>query len=227
MSSAHQYTLRVTAGSEYDAHEDVLVNTSEPIHISTAQIDLYLFVRVQNFRAPESSKLPTTCQYFDAPSRHGTLYSIGFTLIPKEDLPSDDLLLGNDFDEPIKQYLPPLFSTGLHIIKTVIDPGIEGDPYGEKPYLYGPLASSINVMRICGKSIDETGKPKDEVVEEGALGEDAKKVREDLHLPSTAKARQSFFLNEEKRKHFVLEKGRKYDFDFFNGFLDFNGMMMM
>lgn len=131
-------------------------------------------------------------------------------------------MLGNDFDKPIKQYLPPFFSTGLNIVKTVIDPGLDGDPYADEPHLYGPLASSVNVMRIGskdGKAVDGSV-----VLEEGADG-DGDKIRSEANLPAKGSARQSYFLQKPHRDEFKFEQGRAYSFDFFNGYLDFNGRL--
>jgi hypothetical protein len=46
---AHNYTLRVTAGSEYDpkSHKIVPVNTATPVSIQSELIDVDLNVRIQ------------------------------------------------------------------------------------------------------------------------------------------------------------------------------------
>jgi hypothetical protein len=59
------------------------------------------------------------------------------------------------------------------------------------------------------------------VYQEGAFG-DGEKIRKDLHLPATSSARQKHFLAEQHRKEFMFEKGREYQCDFFNPYLDFN-----
>jgi hypothetical protein len=99
--------------------------------------------------------------------------------------------------------------------------------YGDKPYLYGALLSSINVLRIGDKGGAKTGeemKTEDGepvVYEEGAFGS-GETVRKDLHLPATSAARQKHFLAEQHRKDFMFEAGREYQCDFFNPYLDFN-----
>ncbi len=62
-----------------------------------------------------------------------------------------------------------------------------------------------------------------QVLEEGG-DEDGRKERERLGVPPEAAARKKWFLDEEKRKGFVLEGGRAYRSDFFNPYLDFNGL---
>jgi hypothetical protein len=41
-------------------------------------------------------------------------------------------------------------------------------------------------------------------------------------VPAASAARQKFFLTEANRKNFTFEKGREYQCDFFNPYLDFN-----
>lgn len=124
-------------------------------------------------------------------------------------------------------------------MKWWIDPGLDGDVYGDEPYLYGPLLSSINVLRVGGKELETLedkvengagekeaingGEIEEEVVvyEEGAEG-DGVTVREELGIPSVPAQRQKHFLNESNRKNFTFEAGRTYKCDFFNPYLDFN-----
>lgn len=172
--------------------------------------------------APNSSAPPSS-PYFSHPSRKSARYSISFAIVPKRGISADSLLLGNDFDHPIRHQLPPFFGQALHFVKSWIDPGLEGDAYADEPYLYGPMVSSVNALRIADKgngatiTVDE-----DEVIEEGASGS-GEQIRKDLGIPITSSARQKHFLDQEQRKAFTLEEGRKYEADFFNGYLDFNG----
>lgn len=105
--------------------------------------------------------------------------------------------------------------------------------YGDEPYLYGPLLSSINVLRIGGKADKGNEEKKEEevkkegqegevvVYEEGAEG-DGVDARTEKGIPGVPAQRQKHFLNEEKRKDFEFEAGREYMCDFFNPYLDFN-----
>jgi len=99
--------------------------------------------------------------------------------------------------------------------------------YADEPWLYGPLLSSINTFRVGEK--DEKGDAdngNDEGVEEGGDGSGLE-VREKHGLPDAGAARMKHFLNEGKRKNWTFEKGRQYSCDFFNPYLDFNGMFSM
>lgn len=252
-----QYMLKITAGPTYDAkdHQDVLVNTEKPVDISSSLIDAKIHMRIKDYRGtfdieiPDSKTetltwnmaglpkgSPSTSPYFSAPQHPYDRYSISFSFRPKDDIPGDALVFGNDFDHPIRDRLPPLFDKAFGIVKWWIDPGLDGDVYGDEPYLYGALLSSINVLRIGGKSDGNRSKNEElesdaktsgdveqsaVVYEEGGYG-GGEEVRKEKHLPPTSAARQKHFLAEAHRKDFVFEKGREYQCDFFNPYLDFN-----
>lgn len=222
MSSASRYSLRVTAGDIYTTHTPVEVNSNTPLQISTSTADIALLVRIKDFRPPSASSASQNHPLFSHASRSSARFSICFAMTPKKDICGNTLLLGNDFDEPIRELLPPFFGTALQVVKQVVDPGIDGDPYGEKPYLFGPLLSSVNVMRIANVANKFDGKD-DEVLEEGADGSEAEALREKAGMPGKAGPRQKWFLDEKRRKDFTFEKEKRYEFDFFNGYLDFNG----
>lgn len=57
------------------------------------------------------------------------------------------------------------------------------------------------------------------VLSEGADG-DGESVRQHYDIPDDEAKRRKFFSNEDKRKEFMFEKGRCYQFDFHNGYID-------
>lgn len=113
----------------------------------------------------------------------------------------------------------------------MIDPGLEGDLYAEKPHLYGCALSSFNVLRVGGRVGEEEGQGLgkgdeglgDEVVEEGGDG-DGVEFRESRGVPEDAGKRKSWFLGRGRPDTWEWEAGRRYSGDFFNPYLDFNGM---
>lgn len=118
-------------------------------------------------------------------------------------------------------------------MKWAVDPGIDGDVYGDKPFLYGNALSSVNVLRVGGKEEEEKGKGADGVrkggkeedtegsIEEGGEG-GGEKLREDLGVPAESDKRKKWFLANGNTEGWVWEKGRVYWCDFFNPYLDFN-----
>lgn len=234
---ADKYVLRVTAGPTYDLadHTEVPVNTTTPVKISTSLIDVELNVRIQNYRGlPLNS--PKTSPYFDQ-EPHATnkdQYSIAFRFTPKnpsssekskavddedaqpEGISASDLQFGNDFDHPIRDRLPPGFSYAMKIVKWWIDPGLDGDPYADSPYLFGPALSSFNAIHVGEAPFDEA---KGGIyVEEGG----SKEWREDVGAPADGKARMKWALGETAKEDWLWEYGRTYAVDFFNAYIDFS-----
>lgn len=135
-------------------------------------------------------------------------------------------MFGNDFDSPVRDRLPPGFGTALRIVKWAVDPGIEGDVYADRPFLYGNALSSVNALRVGGLAQpDGDGQEEEEeregVVEEGGeMGGDL--LRNQLGVPSAPDQRRKWFLARDRTDGWVWEKGRVYWCDFFNPYLDFN-----
>ena len=223
-----QYRLRVTAGPSYDpsTHKVVPVNAAKTLTFKTSHIILSLAVRIKKFTGfPQPC--PKTSSYFQHPLHKSDQYSISFSFIPKVDIPGTDLMFGNDFDRPIRDRLPPGFNKALGIVKWFIDPGLEGDAYADKPYLYGPALSSWNILRIGEKTTapEQTHTPDtsfhETVVEEGGDGSGGS-LRTALFIPPDSAARKKYFLQESNRKTFTFEAGRLYQTDFGNPYLNFN-----
>lgn len=153
------------------------------------------------------------------------------------------MVFGNDFDHPIRDRLPPGFGTAFKIVKWVVDPGLEGDFYADKPFLYGGLGGSVNSLFIgdessfssqeqgekAGEGTEVEGGSEDEeegmgrVIREGGT-EQGMGIRAENGIPDSEAGRKKFFLNDSNKKAWTWEGGREYGCDFFNPYLDFNGM---
>lgn len=151
--------------------------------------------------------------------------------MPHRTISGKSLVFGNDFEHPIRDRIPPGFSAAFRIVKWAIDPGLDGDVYADKPYLYGNALSSINALSV-GPKVDEkdplggltsdTGKDEGAITEGGFGG--GQELREALDVPANAAARQKWFLGGHDRlEKWEWEEGRVYKADFFNPYLDFNG----
>ena len=147
-------------------------------------------------------------------------------------------MFGNDFERPIRDRLPPGFGTAFKIAKWAVDPGLDGDPYADKPYLYSPLIATITRLRVGPKAkrrkVQEVPPPDDgqlrgsatyeiqddgKVIEEGGE-DDGGQVRKEKGVPDSAAERKKWGLNEKEK--WTWEEGRAYSGDFFNAYLDFN-----
>lgn len=130
-----------------------------------------------------------------------------------------DLQFGNDFDHPIRNRLPPGFSYAMNIVKWWIDPGLDGDPYADKPYLYGPGLSSFNHIYVGAGEHDP---------EKGGLyfnegGDEAGlEARRAVGAPDGDKERKKWALNQDSKDKWVFEYEKTYCVDFFNPYLNFS-----
>lgn len=174
---------------------------------------------------------PRTCPYFSLPphAKNQDQYSISFAFVLKSTINGDDLVFGNDFDRPIRHRLPPGFNTALRIVKWLIDPGLDGDIYGDKPYLYGPAVSSINILHVGNQSRNSLGDDNEEagvglIYTEGGCQEGIM-VRKKMNVPDSETLRKKFFLHQNNRANWEWEADREYGCDFFNPYLDFNGIL--
>ncbi|VUC20069.1 unnamed protein product [Clonostachys rosea] len=131
-----------------------------------------------------------------------------------------DLQFGNDFDRPIRDRLPPGFNTAMGIVRWWVDPGLDGDAYADRPYLYGPALSSFNALHVGEGEFDpEKGGI---WVEEGGDEE----ARAEVGAPADRKARMKWALSEAAKQNWVWEYGRTYALDFFNPYLDFANLAL-
>ncbi|EAA28801.1 DUF1769-domain-containing protein [Neurospora crassa] len=109
-------------------------------------------------RRPGTSTEPTSAKPAgdDGQERDGAGENGEKDMNEKDGIPATDLQFGNDFDHPIRNYLPPGVNTAMNILKWWIDPGLEGDAYADQPYLYGPALSSFNAVRVGKGEEDES-----------------------------------------------------------------------
>lgn len=134
-----------------------------------------------------------------------------------------DLQFGNDFDRPIRDKLPPGFNTAMSIVKWWIDPGLDGDAYADRPYLYGPALSSFNSIHLgAGEYAEEKGGL---WFEEGG-DEEGMEARRALGAPDDSKARMKWALRDDSKSNWVFEYGKSYALDFFNPYLDFTNLAL-
>lgn len=184
--------LQVYAGTNYDNVKPIKVNQN---FNECEQLDdlIKVAVRIQDYQNE-----PHTSNYFKVKEHEKDQFSIQLQITFDQDVSGDDLKWGNDFDKPIRDILPYGFNIGFNIMKWYIDPGLEGEPYIDQPYLYGRALSSMN--RI--KKGDEW------VLIEG----------EGMDFDSS-KERINYFLQEPNRKQFVFKKGETWNFDFYTPYI--------
>ena len=227
-SEADNYKLLVTAGPSYDQaeHKIVHVNTDTPTLIENEFLRAKISVKIRAYRGLPSNS-PSHSAYFDSPIHDKDQYSIGFSFVPKQDLRSSQTVWGNTFAHSVKDRLPPGFNTAFKIVKNFIDPGLECDAYADQPWLLGPSLSCWFAFRV-GEQVDAGDFPAPSdglVMEEGADGF-GQSVREKHSLPDANEKRRKHFLSASNRESFTFEKGRTYQGDFYNQYIDFGNFAL-
>lgn len=238
---AEKYILRITAGADYDSalQHEVPVNSAKPIRIKSEAADVELNVRIQNYQGlPRGS--PSTSRYFDTPPHdyNQDQYSIAFRFTPhkpaagssgagskSEDqgISGSDLQFGNDFDRPIRDKLPPGFNTALNIVKWWIDPGLDGDAYADRPYMYGPALSSFNTLHVGPGEYDED---KGGLWFEEGGDEEGLQARKSVGAPATGKGRMKWALGAQAKEDWVFEYDKTYGMDLYNPYIDFTNLAL-
>ncbi|CAK7565234.1 MAG: hypothetical protein SEPTF4163_003146 [Sporothrix epigloea] len=272
MRSPDDFRIRVTAGTDYDpaTHVRVHINDAEPLRLSGPGGDVWLNVRIKNYRSERDDGALSSSPYFETEphKKNDDTYGISLWFVPKreskphreggedgeqaegeegkkdaEGISGSDLQWGNDFDEPLRDRLPPGFGAALRIVKWWIDPGLEGDPYADRPYLYGPALSSFNrVYAALGDESASTERSEKAELplrdgcglwfgEGGDAGGRAWRAsigRPDEDTDTTTghgngggKARMAWALGAAAKSQWTWQYGKGYGLDFYNGYLDF------
>lgn len=202
-----QLRLKISIGSSHSKLETAHVNdTSKPTHIDNDFFKGDVVVRVKDFKGLTPDKEPAKeldTAYFGSSSDTS---SVQFNGVIKADVSGDELLFGNDFDEPIKDSLPPGTSLGLKALKW-IDPALETDLYSDKPWAFSPLLATLNLINTTGttQGLDRIDEDTSNLVKE--------KI--------STKQRRTYFADKAHREKFQL-KDTHIAGDFSNPFIDFN-----
>jgi len=212
-----KHALKISASTSYDSgFEIVPVNSETPISLKSNIGDIQLLLRVKDFVGSKDHDKESSIDsdYFQKVNPDANI-SIQLSFTPKEDgITGDKLLFGNDFDYPIKDYLPYGTGTGLNLFKKYVDPSVSGDLYAEKPYLYGKALSSFNTISDKEKDNIKDSKTNNFIKE--SLENDEFTSRK-LLIPVESQDRQRFFQDIKNLEEFIFEKNHTYNFDFFSG----------
>lgn len=207
VDAKHQLRLKISVGSSYKDLSTAHVNdSSRPTHVDNTFFVGDIVVRVKNFKGltPDNEPAKETDQtYFEATSDTSSVQFVGTV---KADVSGDNLVFGNDFDEPINDSLPPGTTLGLKALKW-IDPSLETDLYADKPWAFSPVLATMNLLNTTG-----------DVKDLGRIEEDTSNlVKEKI----TTKQRRTHFADKSHRERYSL-KDLSIAGDFSNPFIDFN-----
>ncbi|KAI4720970.1 hypothetical protein E4T48_02771 [Aureobasidium sp. EXF-10727] len=212
--NADKYYIQVAAATSYDDSKakPVIINGTPTKLNKNAKVA----VRIKEYQGlPLDS--PATSPYFEDHAHVHDTYSIAVSWIPEEDIDADDLVWGIELINPIRDRIPGRFiTTAFNIVKGFVDSSLRCDPNADRPWLNGPaLCSTAITFSIGPQGTCELPA----VLAEGGFSDDSA-IRQSHNIPTSDSQRRKHFLDEQKRKNFVFEKGRCYAFDFHNGYID-------
>ncbi|GAA5843241.1 hypothetical protein JCM3766R1_006634 [Sporobolomyces carnicolor] len=216
MSSAPRIVCK--AGPSLSELKAVDVN-EHSVHVESANFEGNIFVRLKDFKGPvgrDGKPQPGE----DAPfSGDKDTWSIAFEGKFKGQIQVDDILFGNTWDKPIKQFLPYGTSAALRFVKYV-DPTLSCDLYGDRPWALSPLFSTLQYLSVKEESdVPESFVP-------CPMPEDTTALVEDKSLVDTPAKRRSHFAQESVRQSTTLEPSHLVRGDFSHGFLDFSTLSL-
>ncbi|GAA5912820.1 DUF1769 domain-containing protein [Sporobolomyces salmoneus] len=217
MSSAPRIVCK--AGSSLSDLHPVDVNERSLYIDSPEGFEGNLFVRLQNFKGPVGKDgQPQPGE--DAPfSGEKDTWSIAFEGKFRGNIEVDDILFGNTWEKPIKQFLPYGTSAALRFVKYV-DPTLSCDLYSDKPWALSPLFSTLQFLSVK----ESSDVPKSFVP--SPMPEDTTLLVDDPSLVDTPAKRRSHFAQETVRKSTKLSPLHLVRGDFSHGFLDFSTLSL-
>jgi len=217
-NKADNYRLSITAGPSYDK------NTQQPLTVNGPSVAVSettkVSLRIKDYTGLPSSS-PASSAYFEHPENAKDTFSVAFSIVPAKDTPVDDLYFVIDTGHnPIKKFglSKGLIDSAFKVAKQFIDSSLHCDAAAEEPWVGGPVLQGATTTFRVGETPQGQGQwdaPGDDMAE-GAVGS-GKQERERIGLPDAADKRRKWF---GANSGFKLQKGRQYDFDFANGYID-------
>ncbi|QBM88338.1 Protein of unknown function DUF1769 [Metschnikowia aff. pulcherrima] len=219
--------LLIQAGSINDQNKTVPVNTGKFVDVTT---DLGVFsvsVYIRNFDGSSKHRENSLYNALDETTLDGTTTTqesesegqvqtelpnlrILIKFQPNADINGSNLFFGNECSVPVKEYVPTtLMSTGLRFFKWFLNPTIESDLYGDRPFIYGLALNSFSKMGIADRPQADFLSDK----LENLLWET--KTNSEV----TPTDRRKYFCTVENAKKFEFEKSKSYYMMFDTNFL--------
>ncbi|GAA5849951.1 hypothetical protein JCM5353_001670 [Sporobolomyces roseus] len=220
MSSAPRIVCR--AGPSLSQLEPVPVNSSS-IHIESSLFEGNVFVRLKDYKGPvgEDGKSQPEQAFSGEKDTWSIAFEGKFKSGKEEDgLEVDEILFGNTWEKPIKDYLPYGTSAALRFVKYV-DPTLSCDLYSDKPWALSPLFSTFQYLSVSDSSSVPSSFNPSPMPENTSL-----LVPSDPTLVDTPTKRRSHFAQESSRKSTHLSSSHLVRGDFSHGFLDFSTLAL-
>ncbi|GAA5895149.1 hypothetical protein JCM8208_000125 [Rhodotorula glutinis] len=210
------------AGPSLDSLSPVDVNRS-PLAISSSAFEGHVAVRLKDYRGPAAQEGTYERQPQDALMNEGDTWSISFEgRFKAGGITADDVLFGNVWRKPIRDFLPYGTSAALRFVR-YMDPSLECDLYADKPWALSPLFATLQYLSAKPLPADESPPP----FKPDTFPEDvAPLLPSSTPPPADPAARRSFFSKADARRAVPLAASHLVRGDFSHGFLAFDNLSL-
>lgn len=210
--------LKVSVGSNNSKSDKinklVKVNSSSTL-IENELFGGSVFVKLVDYLGPNDNK-DNGKPKPDSISTPSTTFSIMIQGRFKDEPNGNDIVFGNVWNHPIKQWLPYGTSAAVKFAETVVDPTLETDLYSDEPWALSPFLSTMNLISVSHlspsdsipefkgelikESISELFNPK---VNNDALDSDSEELKA---IEGHADKRRKYMALKENREKIILTK---------------------
>ncbi|GAA6014003.1 hypothetical protein JCM10207_000202 [Rhodosporidiobolus poonsookiae] len=220
----------VRAGPSLSSLSPLRVN-DDALAISAPHFEGSVAVRLRGYRGPaDGSGGAPEPKEGEELEEEGESWSIAFEGRfggEGKEVGVDEILFGNVWQTPIRDYLPYGTSAALRFVKYV-DPSLSCDLYADKPWALSPLFATLQRLSVRPSSSTDALPPF--ALKRGSFPEDVAPIlpsSSSSSPPADAAARRSFFARAENRTSSKpLSKDLVVRGDFSHGFLDFSTLSL-
>ncbi|GAA5901713.1 hypothetical protein JCM6882_006048 [Rhodosporidiobolus microsporus] len=219
--------ILVHAGPSLSSLQPLSVNCSA-ISISSPLFEGSVAVRLRGYPGPRGEREPKEGEELE---EEGESWSIavegrfGGEGERGEEVGVDDIMFGNVWRRPIRDYLPYGTSAALRFVKYV-DPSLSCDLYADEPWALSPLFATF--QRLSIRPHDPSSPLPSFAPKRGSFPEDTSPILPSgTPAPKDSAARRSYFTNPSNRASAQkLDRGMVVRGDFSHGFIDFSTLSL-
>ncbi|CAE6521429.1 unnamed protein product [Rhizoctonia solani] len=206
-------SLRISLGPTVDGLREISYNDGSSHSIHSQLFDGVVSVYIKgDFGDADSSK----STYFNDESRARHTWSIGIQGRFLKEINGNDIIFGNVFDRPLN--LPWGFGAVLNFAQ-YIDPTLEHDLYGQKPWALSPFLSTMPYLQRT--KLDPTAPVPTNLSVPIVTEQSKPALAPALESESTPAARRKYFTDESHRKEVIFTPQDLIQADFVHGHLQF------
>ncbi|GAA5855196.1 hypothetical protein JCM8547_008979 [Rhodosporidiobolus lusitaniae] len=214
--------IRVRAGPSLSQLQPLSVN-SAPVSLSSSSWEGSVSVRLLHYPGPHGQREPKEGEELE---EGGQTWSVSFEGRWKDEVGVDEVLFGNVWSKPIRDFLPYGTAAALRVVKYV-DPSLTCDLYADKPWALSPLFATLQRLSIRPSPSPTEPLPPFEP-KHGSFPDDVSPLLpSSVPQPANPAARRSLFAKEENRK--AVEKlgpGYVVRGSFDQGWIDFDTLSL-